>query len=103
MAGCPAAEDIPCLSVVPLGLLHVRILIKILILLTFLQRLRKVNPPVSFETSGKHRASLAVREEIGQELVRLRRINEALLGELERRRLEAEKPKRRPWWKWWDG
>jgi hypothetical protein len=51
-------------------------------------------------TSLRDEVRAMVREELGEELAKLQRNNEALLGELERRRLEAEKPQCRAWWKW---
>jgi DNA-binding transcriptional MerR regulator len=43
----------------------------------------------------------ALQPEANRELEELRKMNAHLLAELERRRLEAEQPKRRPWWRWW--
>ncbi len=39
---------------------------------------------------------------VSEEEERLKQMNQHLLGELQRRRLEAEAEKeRRPWWRWW--
>jgi hypothetical protein len=46
--------------------------------------------------------ALSLTSETDVKLEDLRKMNAHLLAELERRRLEAEKPKRRAWWKWWD-
>lgn len=43
----------------------------------------------------------AVRAELAGEVEELRKLNGYLLEELRRRTKALEKPKRRPWWKWW--
>lgn len=42
----------------------------------------------------------AVRAELASEVAELRRLNDYLMGELERRQLADSKPRRR-WWQWW--